>query len=135
MCSTQGLGVTALGGGDYDGDDVAVTTDEALIAFLQDTQAHVQSLREKYPVTVQVPNTPAKAWTDQCRDVSYVEHATTVPTPQVRGVATALAEKAQARHRAELLSQNPKFPQQLSQKKIHGQNKKIVEILLLRASR
>ena len=31
ICSTLGLGLTALGGGDYDGDDVSITTNHALI--------------------------------------------------------------------------------------------------------
>ena len=45
ICSTQGLGVTALAGGDYDGDEVFITADRGLLEFMLATEGPAQATR------------------------------------------------------------------------------------------
>ena len=78
MCSTEGAGLTSLGGGDYDGDDVAVTLHEDLVKFLEATEGAVRTLKERCPVQANVPEEDAKSWQKPARCDEYIEHVCSV---------------------------------------------------------
>ena len=95
ICTTIGSGCVSLGGGDYDGDLLMFTSNPILLKFLDCTpsgtevpefnaaRAHVEGLVEKSSPT-------------RLRSImQYREHCLHVPPPQIRGLLTALAERAQ----------------------------------------
>ena len=95
ICTTRGSGCVALGGGDYDGDLLMFTSNPTLVEFLHCTpsgidmpefitaRAHIEGLvDQKQPILLRSV-------------MHYREHVLKVPTPQVRGVLTAMAERAQ----------------------------------------
>lgn len=99
VCTTQGPGLTALGGGDYDGDDVSVTDNASLVAFLEATTAAVATLdmdAARIKVQNSIEQEPEKLWQGPFRARDYIDHARFVPTRNVRGMATMFPEMAQA---------------------------------------
>ena len=100
VCSACGAGVTALAGGDYDGDDVSVTFNGALCEFLRATELHVAKLdlaRAETEVKGSIVKADPPAWNGPKRAETYLKHMLVVPTPNVRGQVTALAETVQDR--------------------------------------
>lgn len=98
VCSVRGKGITALAGGDSDGDDVAVTLNQDLVEFVEHTEAAVaqldweQACKPKKELEVEARKLFS---TTADRSPTYLQHMLNVPTPNVRGQATALAEKCQ----------------------------------------
>ena len=88
ICSCEGLGITALAGGDYDGDVVMVSTDADTPdgRAVPKLQAAASFAKENLPKTAPQP----------CNSlVDYINHCCRAPTPQLRGVTCAWAERAQ----------------------------------------
>ena len=98
ICSVRGKGITALAGGDSDGDDVAVTLNQDLVEFVEHAEAAVaqldweQACKPKKELEVEARKLFS---TTADRSPTYLQHMLNVPTPNVRGQATALAEKCQ----------------------------------------
>ena len=101
ICTTRGPGITALGGGDYDGDTLFVTANVHLLNYLDATEAAVQALpmEEAGRVRERLSADAKTAWDEtdaRSRALQYMQHVHRTPTPNVRGVATWYAELAQA---------------------------------------
>ena len=60
ICTTQGPGLTALGGGDYDGDDVSVTDNASLVTFLEETTAAYICTSIRKGLRLEPPERPPK---------------------------------------------------------------------------
>lgn len=102
ICSTKGLGITALGGGDYDGDTIFVTANRGLLNFVDQTEEAVRNLAHAEAATIKkaVHEEPRTAWAASRlihRAAEYVRHVLRVPTPNVRGTATWYSELVQDR--------------------------------------
>lgn len=100
ICSRIGQGVLSLSGGDYDGDFICFTTDEALVDLLEGTSdcsdtPHVAALRGQIRADLAGESiiTPLAG----SHIEAYLRHVTTVPTPNLRGRCVAMAERAQTR--------------------------------------
>ena len=97
ICTCIGSGCVALGGGDYDGDLLMFTSDPALLAFLEFTNGGrklpefvaARGEIERHVKSVQFKPLPLTSI------MHYRHHCLTTPTPQIRGLLTAMAEKAQ----------------------------------------
>ena len=98
VCSVLGAGVTALAGGDSDGDEVFATLNQDLVEFLEHTEAAVRTL------DLAAASKPRKELVEEQRKCfslrpdptgEYIQHVLSVPTPNVRGQATAMAERCQ----------------------------------------
>ncbi|CAE7510964.1 unnamed protein product [Symbiodinium natans] len=98
VCTVRGPGVTALSGGDSDGDTVFVTLNADLIEFLDHTEPAVAAL------DLEGAAQPKKELEQEdrirfslCEDRTpeYLRYMLRVPTLNVRGLATAMAEKCQ----------------------------------------
>ncbi|CAL1140711.1 unnamed protein product, partial [Cladocopium goreaui] len=97
ICTCIGSGCVALGGGDYDGDLLMFTSDPALLAFLEFTNGGrklpefvaARGEIERHVKSVQFKPLPLTSI------MHYRHHCLTTPTPQIRGLLTAMAEKTQ----------------------------------------
>eukprot|EP00435_Cladocopium_sp_Y103_P025857 s1447_g6.t1 len=97
ICTRRGSGCVALGGGDYDGGLLQFTSDRALLAFLNFTHGGrtvpefvaARKEIEDHVKSVQIVPVPLTSI------MQYRHHCLTTPTPQIRGLLTAMAEKAQ----------------------------------------
>ncbi|CAE7380722.1 unnamed protein product [Symbiodinium sp. CCMP2592] len=100
VCSTKGLGITALGGGDYDGDTIFVTANRGLLNFIDQTEEAVRNLphAEAAGIKEVIEKEPRTAWSAKNllqRASEYVRHVLRVPTLNVRGTATRYSELVQ----------------------------------------
>ena len=98
ICAARGSGVTVLSGGDSDGDEVFVTLNENVVGFLDLTDAAVGAL--DLQVARQAVNDleveeRKPFWRPGDGTNDYLRHLFTVSTINVRGLATAPAEKCQ----------------------------------------
>ncbi len=90
-----------MAGGDYDGDMVSVSTNLDLIAMLEDTQeAADDNTTEEIEKNMDKEPLWAKTNTDfetENRAAEFKDFCSELDTPQLRGKACALAERAAAR--------------------------------------
>ena len=92
ICTGEGPGDVALGGGDYDGDLLMFSANKHLLNFLKctqdgDGQPEVQAAREFVEgYTEKTAPTPLESM------VGYRDYCMRVRTPSVRGILTAMAE-------------------------------------------
>ena len=96
VCSTKGKGITALAGGDTDGDTVFVTLNPDVVSFLEATQPAVDALDLApiaYAKRLIEKKTPTGFAVNRAKE--YVAYAAAAPTLNVRGMATSMAEKCQ----------------------------------------
>ena len=95
ICTTVGSGCVSLGGGDYDGDLLMFTSNPILLEFLSCTPSGTE-VHQFNAARAQVEGLVEKSSPTKLRSImQYREHCLHVPTPQIRGLLTALAERAQ----------------------------------------
>lgn len=92
VCSVQRRAITALAGGDCDGDDVCISFNPVLVAFFRATQSRLLPFTDAQEEAAQGFSGEEGG---KHRDLQHLEWALYVPTPNVRGLATAMAERAQ----------------------------------------
>lgn len=102
ICTCKGSGAVALGGGDYDGDLLMFTSNKHLLKFLRSTpEALPEFERERTYIKSlvgEINATPLHSLMD------FRYQCLTTPTPRVRGMLTAMTERAQ---QAAFLSESP----------------------------
>ena len=101
LLNERGAGITALGGGDYDGDTLFVTANRHLLNYVDATEAAVRAIPKEEADAVknlltQDTKTAWAACDPSARSLQYLQHVQETPTPNVRGVATWYAEIARA---------------------------------------
>ena len=100
MCSRARFGVATLSGGDYDGDQLALSADPELVGLVETTEAGLTSTDIAAAANYAVENLPARDVTAlrgcaQPPAQRYRAYVQGLATPPVKGLACAMAERAQ----------------------------------------
>ena len=95
ICSCESLGVTSLGGGDYDGDVIFISTDPDLARLVANTPDG-RSLKKLRAATRFAKENLARKDLVECSSfMDYINYCRRVDTPSIRGDTCVLAERAQ----------------------------------------
>lgn len=96
ICSTQGLGITILSGGDYDGDTLTYTSDKRVLELVSMTLYLHENKRWEEELVGHLQFAESKSvWEKKNRLDEFHDFALTLRESQTRGVACTLFECAQ----------------------------------------
>ena len=104
ICSCKSWGVIALAGGDYDGDVIMICTSPDLLPFLAATRSRC-CIRKLQSAAGFAKRQLVRKAPEPCSSLlDYINFCRKVPTPEVRGVTCAAADRVQ------MVTWKAKFP-------------------------